>query len=433
MCFRNDGVLFISYVDYRQSPDSGVIYVSQSPDGGIAWSTPSQAWSLSEDTVKKPIDRPWLVCDYSATSNNGMLYITTKPAPWVPAPNRPYLKTSSDSGLTWSMYRFIDTTGFLVGNLIQAPMASVSSTLDGALCVAYPSYLLSQSVFPKIYFAKSYNRGSSFQYHELLNNPVFPMDTNLKSGYCLVADPTDANKLTFGYVGGQNGDADIFTCSSNDGGNSWNSPVRVNDDAISNGKLQDLVWVSYNLLGDLVVTWRDRRNSAGTGFYQSCETYCAVSNDNGITYSQNFLLSTVVAPFDSVLSHDGNDFMSCKLIDDTVCATWADVRNGNLNIYFSKTSDSTGASTGIVKVATEEAMTLNVYPNPATGYVIAEIFCSIENTILEIIDEHGRKVFQKKNHDRFEKIDCNRFASGNYTIVLIADGFSTKKKFTIVK
>jgi hypothetical protein len=433
MCFRNDGILYMSYVDYRQNPDSGVIYISQSHDGGITWLPPAEAWNLSEDTIKKPIDRPWLICDRSASINNGMLYITTKPAPWVPAPNRPYLKTSADSGATWSAYRFIDSTGFLVGNFIQAPMGAVATSADGALCVGYPSYLVSQSVFPNIYFAKSYNRGATFQYYELVNNPVFPMDTNLKSGYCLVANPSDANELAYAYIGGQNGDADIFICSSNDGGITWDNPVRVNDDAIGNGKLQDLVWASYNLSGDLAVTWRDRRNSNDSGFYQPCETFCAISHDNGASFDLNFLLSTVPAPFDSVLALDGNDFMSCNLAGDSICATWGDVRNGKLNIYFSKTSDSTGTSTGIIQVATEDEAVLDIYPNPASEKVTIVTSPTKANALLEITDGLGRKIFEKKNPSRSETINCSMFLQGNYQVTLKEGSLLVQKKFIISK
>ena len=107
-----------------------------STDGGITWSSPVTVWNITEQTTKEPMDRPWLAVDNSSTTNEGMLYLTTKPPPWIPAPNRPYLKTSSDSGLTWSAYRYIDTTGYLVGYYIKQPMAAVAVASDGALCVA---------------------------------------------------------------------------------------------------------------------------------------------------------------------------------------------------------------------------------------------------------------------------------------------------------
>jgi hypothetical protein len=431
MSFRSDGTLYISYIDSRQNPDSGVIYLSQSADGGITWSSPNVIWNLTEDTVKKPIDRPWLVCDNSSTANSGMLYITTKPVPWIPAPNRPYLKTSADSGATWSTYRFVDTTGYLVGNVIQAPMAAVTTTSDGALCAAYPSYLPSQSIYPKIYLAKSYDRGNHLQYYELLNNPVAQGDTNLKSGYVLTADPVNPNRISFAYVGGQNGDADIFIVTTNNGGTTWSSPVRVNDDAISNGIDQDLVWANYNTAGDLAVTWRDRRNGTGTGFFQPCDVYATVSRDNGATFLPNFRLSSVTAAFDSVLMQNGNDFMSSKLVGDTICAAWGDVRSGKLNIYFAKANDSTGVTAGIVQVASEDLFSIEVYPNPAKEKITISLPFTNENATLEITDATGRKVVEKRNPKPIEVINCISLSSGSYNVSFTFEKYSVRKSFIV--
>jgi hypothetical protein len=429
MSFRSDGILYLSYIDYRQNPDSGGVYLSQSGDGGLTWTQVSEIWNITEDSVKKPIDRPWIVCDKSPSSNNGMLYVTTKPPSWVLTPNRPYLKTSADSGSTWSDDRFVDTTDFLVGSLIQAPMAALATSSDGALCIAYPSYLVSQSPFPQIYFAKSFNRGESFQYYELLNNPVFAGDTNLKSGYCLAANPADSSQLAFAYTGGQLGDADIFICTTNDGGLSWSNPVRVNNDAVGNGKDQDMVWATYNANGKLAVTWRDRRNGSGTGFYQSCETYFALSVDNGVHFQNNFSLSSAIAPFDSILAMDGNDFMSSNLLGDSVCAAWGDVRSGKLNIYFAKAYDS--LATGLTLINSEDLPGINVFPNPATSSIHVILSSADSDATLSIIDQTGKNVFQKYNPLKNELIDSHNLANGEYIIVFQSGEYSIRKKFII--
>jgi hypothetical protein len=414
MCFKNDGTLYISYIDSRQSPDSGVIYVAHSTDGGINWTAPTVAWNLLEDTVKKPIDRPWMVCDNSSTANYGMLYMSTKPVPWIPAPNRPYFKSSSDSGNTWSAYRYVDTTNYLVGSYIQAPMAAVATTQDGAVCTAYPSYVASQSIYPKVYLAKSYDKGAHFQYYDMLSSPVGAPDTNLKQGYCLVSDPINSNRMAEVYVGGQNGDADIFIITTNNGGVTWSNPVRVNDDAIGNGKHQDMPWASYNSAGRLVVTWRDRRNGTGTGFQQASDTYAALSTDNGASFYPNFRLSSMTAAFDSVLYQNGNDFMGCKLVGDTICATWGDVRTGKLNIFFAKASDSTGISAGVTEVASEETGTLTVYPNPASSIIQITLPFISSNAVLTLTDASGKIVFEKKAPKGEEQIDINGLARGIY-------------------
>ncbi len=432
MAFRKDGVLFLSYIDYNAAKDSGAVYLVSSANGGVSWNAPTQIINLKEDPTKKPIDRPWLVVDNSNTANKGMMYLTTKPAPWVAAPCRPYMKVSADSGLTWSAFRFIDTTNFLVGSLIQQPMAADAVTADGAFCAVYPSYVSTQNVFPKYYLAKSYNRAASFQYTSVLTNPTALTDTNYKSGYRLATNPNNAQQMAFTFLGNQNGDPDVFVTSSNDGGLNWSTPLRVNNDAISNGKAQDMPWADYNESGDLLVTWRDRRNGSGTGFQQPFETFAAVSHNNATSFTGNVNLCTVLTPFDTILAQKGNDFMCCKLVNDTICATWSDMRTGKLNVFFAKTIDS--LTSGIIQVNREEIDLLQIYPNPAKEYFTVKHALQNEKNIhLFILDASGKQLLEMKNPNATEKINAKNFAAGNYFVKLVVDDYVTLKKLIITK
>ncbi|HEU4716273.1 MAG TPA: T9SS type A sorting domain-containing protein [Bacteroidia bacterium] len=419
MQFRSNGTLYLSYIDYKASADSGGVFITHSLDGGITWSAPTQVWNANtEDPSKLPLDRPWLAADNSGTANDGMFYITTKPAPWIPAPNRPYLKVSSDSGQTWSAYRYIDTTNYLVGNIIQAPMATLTTSADGALCIAYPSYLASQSVYPKIFFAKSYNHGNSFTYHDLLVGGTPVTDTLYKLGYRLAANPSNPNQLAYAFMEQPYGDPDIFICTTNDGGNTWSAPLRVNDDAQGNGKAQDMVWADYDTNGKLVVTWRDRRNGSGTGFYQSSDTYCAVSTDNGATFMPNMRLSSMTAPFDSILEQKGNDFLSCRLLNDTIYAAWGDVRTGNLNIFFAKTSDSTGITSTMTTVDGEEN-DISVYPNPSSDKIVLSFGDEMKQPVtVKIFSGNGQQVMAQSFAGGTLKatMDISQLGAGVYFI-----------------
>jgi len=58
----------------------------------------------------------------------------------------------------------------------------------------------------------------------------------------------------------RNGDADVFSSTSGDGGRTWTSPVRVNDDISSNGKDQVLHWLAVDHTdGAAYVLFYDRR------------------------------------------------------------------------------------------------------------------------------------------------------------------------------
>ncbi len=338
MQFRKNGTLYLSYIDYRENPDSGAVYITHSLDGGVSWSSPSISFNIiTDDPAKKPLDRPWLAVDNSGFISDGKFYLVTKPAPWVLPPNRPYLKSSSDSGQTWTTYRYVNTTNYLVGNVIAAPMPFPAVAADGALCIVYPSYLISQSFYPKFIFAKSYNNGMSFTYNDLLVNFPTVSNPDYKISYQLVANPLNPLQLTFIFVGNQHGDPDIFATSTINGGLTWSTPIRINDDAIANGRGQDMVWANYSKTGILLVSWRDRRNASDTGFAQPCDVYCAISRNEGLSFQSNIRLSDVTVPFDAILANSGNDFMSCELVSDSIYAAWSDVRNSKLNIYFAKT------------------------------------------------------------------------------------------------
>ncbi len=78
---------------------------------------------MYDDSVKLPIDRPWLVVDKSNTINSGTLYITSISPSWIPPPNRNYFKVSSDSGYTWTPIANVDGGTHLVGNFITQRVA----------------------------------------------------------------------------------------------------------------------------------------------------------------------------------------------------------------------------------------------------------------------------------------------------------------------
>ncbi len=422
MQFRKNGTLYLSYIDSHQSPDSGGVYITHSMNGGIAWSAPTQAWNaLLEAPSKLPIDRPWMVTDNSGTAHDGTFYITSKPAPWIAPPNRPYLKTSADSGQTWSAYRYVDTTNHLVGNVIAAPMAAPAVSADGALCCAYPSYLASQSVYPKIVFAKSYSRGATFQYHDLVVNPVglSSADSSFKVGYHFAANPMNANQLAFIAVAATYGDPDIFVSTTNNGGVTWSALVRVNDDAQGNGLGQDMPWGSYDKNNNLVIVWRDRRNGTGTGYSQNTDTYCAVSHDNGATFQPNIKLSSTSSAFASILLQNGNDFMSCELLNDTIYAAWGDTRTGTLNIFFAKASVNTGNLGGITIINPEDVPEISIYPNPTTEkFFITFKNKELKQLTLSIYDESGSLVYSKNIESSIEQtfVDIPKLAEGIYFV-----------------
>ncbi len=416
MAFDKNGKVYLAYIDYKQNPDSGGIYITRSTDGGLNWDVASKAFDMYDVPLKRPIDRPWLVCDRSNTTSAGTLYITTKPAPWIAPPNRSYYKVSIDGGYTWSNIKPIDDTGYLIGNSIAQPLAAPAVTADGLFCAAYPSYVTSQNVLPALYLAKSSNQGTTLSYTTMWTGLNAVSDTNFKKGYCLLTDPGNANNMTLIIPLVTNSDLDVMTMTSLDGGNNWNALVRVNDDALNNGKAQDMVWGSYNEAGNLIVTWRDRRDASGTDFWNNgYEFYYALSSDNGQTFSANQKLSTQFIAFDSIIAESGNDFMGCAYLGDTLYAVWGDTRNNRMNIYFTKTQLSTNTGLEIALLNNTE-QSIKLYPQPTSG-TVQIIVSDFENQKqVSVFNVNGMLILQMHINYKEEMLDLTDIPAGTYFI-----------------
>jgi hypothetical protein len=317
---------------------------------------------VHDDGSKEPLDRPW----FRINPVNNHFYVTSKPAPWILPPNRPYFRTSSDEGAIWSPWRYIDTTGYLVGNLIAGPMAAPAVGSDGIFHCVYPSYLSSQHVLPGYILASSGSDGATFSYNGVYYSATTANDSLAKLGYHLEVDPTNPQHLVFNFLGKPCGDLDVYTTQSTNGGTTWSTPQRVNDDSMCNGKMQDMTWCSFDVNGDLIVGWRDRRDAPGTGYSQASETWAAILRKDSVNYTPNFKISDTLAQFDALyLDTSGNDFMNIALHNDTVYAVWGDVRTGVLQIWFNKKS-MTGGSTSTGVLLTDAAIpAVSMYPNPS--------------------------------------------------------------------
>ncbi|MBL7813323.1 MAG: hypothetical protein JNL57_13965 [Bacteroidetes bacterium] len=431
MVFHRSGKLFLGYLDYRKSPDSGGLYVCNSMDGGKTFSTPLKAWDALE-VSKRAIDRPWLAIDNSGTSTDGTLFVTTKPAPWIPAPNRPYLKVSTDGAMSWGNWKYLDSTGFLVGNAIQAPMAAPNVTKSGLFVAAFPSYVVSQNVYPRFILATSRTAGAKLNYIPMQAANDAVSDTNLKLGYFLAADPNNTNRMALIRVAKSgSGDADIMVMRTNDEGETWTAQVRVNDDTLGNGKLQDMPWACYGNNGTLAAVWRDRRNSPGTGFFnQATDCYCAFSKDNGATWSKNIKISTQTAGYDAILTQNGNDFQGCTLHNDTLYSTWSDTRNGKLVVYFAITDLESGTTTIKTLFSNPTHMRLKIRNTSEWKQISWPQDCVASEFL--ILDETGKQVFRKTVSDKPDSISLpdDLLPKGNYFLVVKAiHGVITQKVF----
>lgn len=135
-----------------------------------------------------------------------------------------------------------------------------------------------------------------------------------------------------GVPGGSAGDPDIYMIKSVDGGNNWSSPIRVNQDALGNGKDQWFPWIACDeISGALVVTYYDSRDFTNN---DEANTYISLSYDDGVTW-EDHLISDVSWSGDGIPNAQGyaGDYIGIDISNGYVVPVWSDDRNGNMLAY----------------------------------------------------------------------------------------------------
>jgi hypothetical protein len=431
LTFDVAGNVLLCYIDYDDLIDSGSVYVRKSIDGGLNWNAPVEVINAHSDEGKYPIDRPWISIDTSGGSYHGNIYITTMPPNvfgYIPPTYHPYFIRSTDGGKSYKRWVYLDKPGWLSGDFISNPYPSNTVSTNGIFHAAYPSWVFLQNLYPQFFLASSSDGGNTFVHKKImdLSENKAISDTLAKKGYLLISNPSNAYHLVFLWLLNNHGDADVFLWESYNSGNSWTKPVRINDDPIGNNRIQDLLWADFDTDGDLVVTWRDRRNAPDKTYTTSSEIWGSFRHKDSTHFSRNFRISDAQASYDNILASAGNDFMCVKFRNDTINAVWGDTRNGRLNIYFQRMSIN-GILLSSQRIASEIIPLLTISPNPVSDFIHIE-----SNGIkqLTFFDSFGRVLFQMENSIEKDEMTLNikEFPSGNYILrVLSENGIQTKK------
>jgi len=123
-------------------------------------------------------------------------------------------------------------------------------------------------------------------------------------------------------------EGDIFYIRSDDNGDTWTAPLRLNSDASSGGnRTQWMPSLSSTPEGNLVATWYDRRNTTDNSY----EYFIIQSSDNGQSWGNDLPISDVVSPQPlqpdpAVQSCYAGDYNYQSAISADTWVTWTDGR-----------------------------------------------------------------------------------------------------------
>jgi hypothetical protein len=226
-------------------------------------------------------------------------------------------------------------------------------------------------------------------------------------------------------------DTDIWFAKSNDGGITWSTRKRVNDDPP--GKQQFFSWMTVDQkTGYIYFVFYDRRAYTNT----STDVYMAVSRDGGESF-QNFKVSE--SPFSPTSSLFFGDYTNVSAYNGVIRPIWTRLENGQLSVW-TAIVDSLFTGTGQKPESYLSSSLDQNYPNPGKSFTyIAYKIRRPANVTLKVFDLFGRKVATLVDHKlcapgRYvEYFDISRYGlePGLYYYSLSENDNSIKRKMIV--
>jgi|GEM_PF-288412 len=158
-------------------------------------------------------------------------------------------------------------------------------------------------------------------------------------------------------------DADVILHRSSDNGATWSSGIRVNQDALNNGKVQFFPAVCVDQAGGLNIVYYDNRNFPSSG--DSCAVFISRSIDGGTTFTDVEVSDHHFKPKASTGFGGGymGDYIGIAPSVGKVVAIWMDDKAGVPGFY--------NAWTGALQTVTFPLNAFNLQTPPAGTRVVS--------------------------------------------------------------
>jgi hypothetical protein len=317
---------------------SGVCLTKGAVSGGtVAWGIPVYAASTTSDFLDKnfhAVDAAGLNVYMSYTrfiggGGNGQVEVVA----------------SHNGGVTWGPPVVIAAAGTLVNQGSEPAIGP-----DGAVYVVWEQGWLNTTM-PSLKLRKSVDGGLTFgatinvaTIQSIAFTPPSGYNRSTINDFPRVAvaqSGIGAGNVYVAYHSGTSTNCDVFMARSTNGGASFAAGVKLNDDATTSLQWWPTVAVDGN--GNVVSHWYDRRLNPGTAL---TDAFWTISKDGGLTFQANQRVTGVSTNWQATNSDIIPNFGDYNGIAATASGTksfsftvWADGRNGNPDVFFSRVGE----------------------------------------------------------------------------------------------
>ncbi|OPX18537.1 hypothetical protein BXT86_00665 [candidate division WOR-3 bacterium 4484_100] len=410
------GTFFAVILSFNSTSEPNGLFVYKSTDGGMSWSEPVTVIDGVPNVFE---DKELIACDRSGGPYTGNLYVAWTRFGYT---TEILMCRSTDGGNSFVGPVTVSDVGS-----VQWPVTAVGPNSE--VYVAWVQYSGS------IEFDRSTDGGQTFS-SDITLQPVSFVSGYINGSILVFSFPAMDVDITGGPNNGSiyvaymdyssgNTDTDIYFTRSTDGGNTWSTKQRINDDPLNNGCDQFHPWLTVAPDGSIIVVFLDRRLDSNNLLM---DLYMTTSTDGGNTWSTNERITTVSSdPTAGKYWGERNKFPQqidypvitagrAGLIGEYIGVTafsindihqiWTDTRQGNQDVFVG-VPDTT--QPGVAETYTDRSRppSILIQPNPGFEDIHIKILWNrpmLNKLSVKIYDISGRVI------DKF-------FAPVNATII----------------
>lgn len=378
------------YFFHLSDPPSGNwidrIVCQKTTDNGLTW---NEGTHMGLDGTKAQ-DKEWAVVDW----NNNYIYVTWTQFDDYGSSNPDDVSSimfskSTDGGETWMPAMKI--------NEVDGDCIDDDNTTEGAVPAVGPNgeVYVAWAGPEGIVFDKSTDQGETW-----LDEDIFVSDfpggwtydipgiyrcNGLPVTKCDLSGGSHHGTIYINWTDQRNGsdDTDVWIVKSTDGGETWTSPLRVNDDPP--GKHQFFSWMDVDqATGYIYIVFYDRRAYEDS----NTDVYMAVSKDGGETFENILISESPFVPYSSVFF---GDYTNISAYDGMVRPIWTRLDGSSLSVL---TAIADEPNISVKQIADNDLVALEQNsPNPFMEVTYIKFKLHEPQKIsLSIYDQLGRKV-----------------------------------------